>query len=85
MSSDQADELSAMLWGLLDEHRRRLADNEDLRIHGAQIATGTEGATRRRPRARRMVAREAVSRGNYQSRADSTTGAFVFLGQGVLP
>lgn len=30
LSSDQVDELAAMLGGLLDEHRRRLADNEDL-------------------------------------------------------
>lgn len=30
MSSDQVDALSAMLRELLDEHRRRLADNEDL-------------------------------------------------------
>lgn len=30
LSADQIDSLSTMLHSLLDEHRRRLADNEDL-------------------------------------------------------
>lgn len=60
---------------------KRLIDRTPI----AQIATGTEGATRQRPRARRIVARTTEFGGIYRPCVDSTSGTLAPLGQGALP